>query len=124
MRSLLALAVVLLAASAAHALPPYFKKFEDLYAGPASPPGFADKVTAAKCNVCHIPEMNKRMRNSYGDALHKAGLTKALAKEFTAKDPKAINAVEDAFKQGDGEMSPDKVNKYGDLFRSGKLHDK
>jgi hypothetical protein len=120
MRSLFALAVVLAAASAAQARPPFFEKFKDLYAGPESPQGFADKVAQTKCNVCHIPDKNKKMKNSYGEALQKAGLNKDLAKGLTNKDAQAIKAAEDAFKKVEAQKSPDGPT-YGDLFKAGKL---
>jgi hypothetical protein len=123
MRSLLALFVVLAAASAAQARPQFFEKFKELYAGPEAPKGFPEKVADTKCNVCHIPEKNKKMKNSYGEALQKAGFNQNMAKGIAGGDANAIKKANDGFKKVEAQKSPDGPT-YGELFKAGKLHSK
>jgi hypothetical protein len=106
----------------AQAVPPYLKKFQDLYAGPTAPAGFAEVVETTRCSVCHIPEMNKRQRNSYGNAVKKAGLTKSMPKAAET-DPKVAKAIDDAFEKA-GRQKSSEGPTYVELFKAGKLHSK
>jgi hypothetical protein len=109
-------------ANVGHAMPPFFQKFQDLYAGPKSPPGYPDKVTKAKCNVCHVEGEKKNVNNEYGKALQKAGLSKQVAKDL--KDPvkmaQAIKDMEKAFDDAAKEKNS-KDESFGDRIKDGKL---
>lgn len=107
--------------SAAHAQPPFFEKFQDMY-GRNAPPDFQEKIKAMKCNICHVKDEPKKVHNEYGEALKKAGLSKQQAKDLKdpAKAAQANKDIEEAFKKVE-EQKNSKGEKFGDRIKAGKL---
>jgi len=126
-RIVLSLALVLIVANRASAIPPFFKEFQAKYVKADSADekdkAFATLVTqTAKCNVCH-QGTDKKMRNAYGQKLSellkkdnfKAERLKDEADKCKAEMIAAFDAVA-AMKSGD-DASPT----FGELLAQGKL---
>jgi hypothetical protein len=101
----------------AHALPEFKKEFDAKYVKPdgtAEQKSLAAAVKAANCNVCHGKDDkgmdSKKVRNAYGEALHK--FIHKKDKKDVEKIRKALADVE-AMKNGDGT--------FGDKLKAGKL---
>jgi len=88
----------------------YVKKDSSIDADKA----FAEAVTAAKCNVCHMGK-SKKMRNEYG---------KALSQFAKKKDAKNIEKLQEALEKAAAlKSNPDDPNSptFGELIAQGKL---
>ncbi len=91
-------------------------KFLETYASPESKDttdAFKALAKDAKCNVCHIQGENKKKRNPYGEAIHKAlEEAKFPVKDFgkDANNPTLSAQVKDVFKKV-GEMKAGKTDK-------------
>lgn len=109
----------------AQAMPPFFKEFQAKYVkADEKDKAFAALVTqTAKCNVCHVPGPDKKMRNAYGKQLSmilkkenfKADRLKAEPDKCAAEIAAALDAVA-AMKSGD-----DQSQTFGELIAAGKL---
>jgi hypothetical protein len=109
-------------ADRAEAIPLFYTKFEEKYAGAAANPEFSALVKEVKCNVCHVKGEKKEVRNAYGETLHKMGLEKDnYKKERVDNEADAVHKeLMDAFdkaaatKNAGGEA-------YGDRLKGNKL---
>jgi len=125
--------VVGVAPALAHA--PFKKAFEDRYVKNGSE-ALKASFEKAGCNVCHVKDEKKDVRNGYGQALHKAlmdgdlkGVLKASdEKEFSEKLKELVKSDKEvALKNFDDAVG--KVEKaagpggktWGDLFKGGML---
>lgn len=82
-------------------------------------PSIADEVKTKKCNVCHIGATDKKTRNDFGIALHKALGGKDLAKDKT--NERDIAKIKAALKKIEAEKSSVAGKTFGDLIKEGKL---
>ena len=102
----------------AYAIKPFKEEFEKMYvkATPATDEEkkLAEAVDAAKCNVCHVGE-NKKMRNTYGQAL-----SKLITKKDGKETEKIKKALEDVAKQH-SDPNDDKSPTFGELISKGSL---
>ncbi|MFO1066830.1 MAG: hypothetical protein U0892_23470 [Pirellulales bacterium] len=86
-------------------------------------PEFKKLVTEeAKCNVCHIQGENKKKRNPYGEAVHKAiEEAKFPVKDFGKEPAKYADQVKDLFKKV-GEKKAEKADKtFAERIKAGQL---
>jgi hypothetical protein len=78
-------------------------KFIEVYASPDSKDtsdAFKTLAKEAKCNVCHIQGENKKKRNPYGEAVHKAiEDAKFPVKEFGKEPAKYADQVKEMLKK-------------------------
>ncbi len=113
------------------AIPPFWKEFEAKYVKADSADdkdkAFAKLATDAKsgkCNVCHVADQEKKVRNAYGKAVNtllkkdnfKTERLKDEADKCKAEIAAALDAVA-ALKSGDDEKAPT----FGALIVEGKL---
>lgn len=110
-----AVAVVGLSTDRASAVPAFNKQWLATYEkSPA-----IEAAKEAKCNLCHVPDEKKTVRNAYG-----ATLTKFVTKDDYNNlkgDADALKAkLEDAFKKAAAEKAPSGET-WGKLFEGGKV---
>jgi cytochrome c553 len=109
---IVALAVACFATTCA--TPAFAKKqfndqFKKIYAGDKANEDFVKLVKEAKCNVCHVKGEKKKVRNTYGKALHEA-VEKAEfpVKEFKKDQEKYAEQLKEIFKKIEDSKSGDK----------------
>jgi hypothetical protein len=118
--SCLAVSAVMLASSRpALAIKPFKDEFDKKYniKTPANDAekSLAEKVSVAKCNVCHVGA-SKKKRNAFGEALDQY-----LDKKTDAKD---VAKIQESLAKVEAEHSvkgDDKSPTFGDLIKQGKL---
>jgi hypothetical protein len=91
------------------ARPKYFATFNEVY------PKLKEQAGGKKCNVCHIGATDKKTRNDYAKALHKA-----LGGDET-KNVLDAEKIKEALKKAEKEKSSEKDKTFGDLINDGKL---
>lgn len=79
----------------------------------------APVVEELKCNFCHVDKQEKKVRNDYGQALAKCGLSEEKFKELKADKEKLAEYVKQVMKKVEGEKSANGVP-FGDLIKAGK----
>ncbi len=98
-------------------------KFLEVYASPESKDtsdAFKTLAKEAKCNVCHINGENKKKRNPYGEALHKAiEEAKFPVKDFGKEPAKYADQVKDLLKKVSEKKVGDKS--FADRMKEGLL---
>ncbi|HTU25277.1 MAG TPA: hypothetical protein VMF30_07770 [Pirellulales bacterium] len=109
-------------AASVQAYPEFKEEFDKKYVKDANVPGIAAEEKAlsqaagtAKCNICHVKGENKKVRNSYGEALDK--LLDKGDKKNVAKINKALDSAADEKSDPNVANSPT----FGELIKSGKL---
>ena len=107
--------VVGLFAQSASARPPY-KKILDAETKDTK---IAACVETLKCNFCHVDKEAKEVRNTYGQALVKAGLTEEKFADLKADEEKLAAHVKAAMKKADAEKSASGET-FGELIKAGK----
>lgn len=112
---LVSLFVVGLLAQSATARPDY-KKVLDARAKDAK---IAPVVDELKCNFCHVKDKEKKVRNTYGQALMKCGLTEERFNELKADKEKLAEFVKAVMKKADAEKAAGGQT-FGDLIKAGK----
>ena len=100
---LIALVVVAGSVGPAHAFPEIKKEFRNKYVK-GEPATEAEKslkaaVEKADCAVCHVPDMDKKIRNSYGKAISKFVPEVIGIAEPTADDKKKLDELLEAGKE-------------------------
>ncbi len=115
-----AMAVVALTATPAHAVLEFKKQFAAKYVEGSDNAEFAAAVKKAKCNVCHFGK-KKKNRNAYGMALSEL-LDKANFKRSRTKaEPDEVRKeIFAAFEKVESMKDPSGVT-FGELFKAGKL---
>jgi len=72
-----------------------------------------------KCNFCHVDKEEKKVRNTYGMALTKCGLTATKFDELKGDKAKLADHVKEAMKKAEAVKSPSGET-FGDLIKAGK----
>jgi hypothetical protein len=102
-------------------------KFLEIYASPESKESsdaFKTLAKETKCNVCHIQGENKKKRNPYGEALHKAlEEIKFPVKEFAkdAKNPKYADQLKEVFKKVGDQKAGSTDKTFAARIKAGEL---
>ena len=131
-----AVAVALVIGSAApkaHALGEFKKAFEEKYVKEGDD-GIKASFKEQNCNLCHVKDEKKNVRNAYGKELAKLiegdanDRLKTAQKEGGADGRKAelekvMEEVEKAFKELEEMKKENSDTTYGDVIKSGKLED-
>ncbi len=113
MKKFLMVALVLVistsAASPAFAIKQLADQFKKLYVTDKATPEFKAAIEEAKCNVCHVEKENKKkVRNYYGEAVHKALENDKFPLDELKKSPeKLADRLNDIFKKLEEEKSGD-----------------
>lgn len=107
--------VVGLLAQSALARPDYKKVLDSQAKGTK----IAPVVEELKCNFCHVKEKEKKVRNTYGQALAKIGLSEAKFTELKADKEKLAECVKAVMKKAEAEKSASGAT-FGDLIKAGK----
>jgi len=76
-------------------------------------------VKELKCNFCHVEKEEKKVRNAYGVALIKSGLSEERFNELKADKEKLAQCVKTVMKKAEAEKTPSGET-FGDLIRAGK----
>ena len=117
--SLVGVFVVGLLAQSALARPDY-KKVLDAQAKDTKIAPVAEEL---KCNFCHVKDKEKKVRNTYGEALAKSGLSEQKYKDLSAdkekKEKLVAEWVKAAMKKADAAKSASGQT-FGDLIKAGK----
>jgi len=99
----------------ASALPPFNKEWVAKYNQGEKNAAFNE----AKCNVCHVPDENKKMKNEYGKAVGKF-LSKKKYTEIKEDEAAAKKYILEGLQKAEAEKGPSGKS-YGDLLKAGKL---
>ena len=113
--TLVALFVVGLLVQSAMARPDYKKVLDTV----SKDTKVASVVEELKCNVCHVDKEEKKVRNDYGQALIKCGLTEEKYKELKADKEKLAEFVKEIMKKVEAEKSASGAT-FGELITAGK----
>ena len=113
--TLVALFVVGLLVQSAMARPDYKKVLDTV----SKDTKVASVVEELKCNVCHVDKEEKKVRNDYGQALIKCGLTEEKYKELKADKEKLADFVKEIMKKVEAEKSASGAT-FGELIKAGK----
>lgn len=79
----------------------------------------APVVEELKCNFCHVKDKEKKIRNAYGQALAKSGLSEEKFKAMKEDKEKLMECVKAVMKKADAEKSSAGAT-FGDLIKAGK----
>jgi uncharacterized protein YxeA len=111
-------------ASTAKSRPQYYAQFQKMYVksdGSQQDQDFAKEVKDAKCQVCHAPGKDRKLRNSYGKELAKVinpdDATGFKGERDKTKIDEALKKVADMHVDPNDSKSPT----YGELIKEGKL---
>jgi hypothetical protein len=100
-------------------------KFIEVYASPDSKDtsdAFKTLAKEAKCNVCHIQGENKKKRNPYGEAVHKAiEDAKFPVKEFGKEPAKYADQVKEMLKKVGEQKAGGTGKSFIDRIKAGEL---
>jgi hypothetical protein len=113
--TLVALFVVGLLVQSAMARPDYKKVLDTV----SKDTKVASVVEELKCNVCHVDKEEKKVRNDYGQALIKCGLTEEKYKELKADKEKLADFVKEIMKKAEAEKAASGAT-FGELIKAGK----
>jgi hypothetical protein len=110
----------------AWAIKPFSDVFKAKYVDKSKNEDFKKLVIekAKNCNVCHVQGENKKVRNPYGEASHKAGLTKKdfepmfKSEETKAKAEKEVMALLEKLEEMKADGSKET---FGERIKNGKL---
>lgn len=111
-------------ATPAFAIKQFNDQFKEMYAGDEAKEEFKKLVTEAKCNVCHVEKENKKkVRNSYGKALHEAlEKDEFPIADFKKDTEKYAERLKDIFKKIAEEKSGDEKHKtFADRMKADLL---
>jgi hypothetical protein len=79
----------------------------------------APVVEELKCNLCHVDKEEKKVRNDYGQALAKCGLSEEKYKELKEDKEKLAAYVKEVMKKAEAEKSAGGAT-FGELIKAGK----
>lgn len=113
--TLVALFVVGLLVQSAMARPDYKKVLDTV----SKDTKVATVVEELKCNICHVDKEEKKVRNDYGQALIKCGLTEEKYKELKADKDKLAEYIKGIMKKVEEEKSASGAT-FGELIKAGK----
>lgn len=116
----LVVAVLVLLAVPAIALPPFNIQWKAKYVDGSKNEAFVKAVDEAKCNVCHDPaSKSKKDHNVYGKAVKKF-LTKADYNKVKGDEAVAKKYILEALQKAEAEKAADGKT-YGEKLKEGKL---
>jgi hypothetical protein len=116
-----AVVVTAFTAAPAFALPVFKKEWEERYITPSMNEDFKAAYKEASCNVCHVPEEKKELRNPYGMALSKLLPKDNYKKERIDAEPEKVKAeIIAAFEKVETAKGVNGES-YGERLKSGKL---
>jgi hypothetical protein len=100
-------------------------KFLEIYASPDSKDSsddFKKLAKEAKCNVCHIQGENKKKRNPYGEAMHKAiEDAKFPTKDFGKMPEKYADQIKEIFKKVGEQKAGSTDKSFVERMKAGEL---
>jgi len=110
---------------AAHAIPAFRTAFEDEYVDEESQEEvavtLAAAVDAARCNVCHVPDEKKTVRNAYGEALSELLKKDNYKRSRIKEEPEKVTAeFKAAFAKVAALQAADGTT-FGARIKTGKL---
>lgn len=76
-------------------------------------------VKELKCNFCHVDKKPKKIRNTYGKALEKVGVSEAKYKELKEDKEKLADYIKQAMEAAAAETSPSGKT-FGELIEAGE----
>jgi len=79
----------------------------------------APVVEELKCNLCHVDKEEKKVRNDYGQALVKCGLSEEKYKELKEDKEKLAAYIKEVIKKAEAEKSASGAT-FGELIKAGK----
>jgi hypothetical protein len=100
----------------AGAIPPFQRAFAKRYGGSRN---YDAQIQRANCMLCHTSNTDKRLKNSYGDAVA-IYLVKADYDERKGDPDKADRYIDVGLKRAEEELSPYGLT-FGELIKQGKL---
>jgi hypothetical protein len=110
----------------ARAIPPFRDAFKTKYVDNSNDPAFKAAFDTAKCNLCHVPHKDKKIRNDYGKALAK--ITGGnVSRRLAGAPPGGGQVLKDILKTFDqalDKVADDKSSTgetYGERIKAGKL---
>lgn len=114
---------LLLLASPAMAIGEFGKQWKEKYTtGDDVSAEFKSAAKKANCNICHVnKEDKKKVRNEYGQALHKFLKAEDFPKDYVKANPEeAQKKIFEGFDKAAELMSKD-GKKFGDKIKEGEL---
>lgn len=111
--------VVVLGVAPALAHAPFKKAFEDRYVKNGSE-ALKASFEKAGCNVCHVKDEKKDVRNAYGKALDKNLMDGDLKELLKTDKEKVLKSLDEAFAKTEKEAGAGGKT-WGDLFKAGTL---
>lgn len=100
---------LMLLASPAMAISEFGKQWKNEYLGDGADPAFVKTGRKAGCYVCHVKgEDKKKVRNEYGNAVHKYLKAEDFPKEYVKDNPEEAKAkILEGFKKAGEQKSSD-----------------
>ncbi len=96
-------------------------QFTETYVKSSENEEFKALADEAKCNVCHVKDENKKIRNEYGEAVAEFLRKKDFPPDRFKKEPeKCKEEIEAAFKKVAEKTAKDGET-FGDKIKAGKL---
>ncbi|MCG8651558.1 MAG: hypothetical protein MI861_17080 [Pirellulales bacterium] len=121
-RLALLFACLMFFATPAMAISEFSKQWKNEYLGDDAAADFKKIGRKAGCNVCHVKgEDKKKVRNEYGNALHKYLDSKDFPKDWVKENPEeAKKKILEGFKKAAEHKSKD-GKKFGEKIKNGEL---
>jgi hypothetical protein len=113
---------LLMFATPAMAISEFSKQWKAEYLGEEADEDFVKVGRKAGCYVCHVKgEDKKKVRNEYGEALHKYLDSEDFPKDWVKENPEeAKQKILEGFKKAADHMSKD-GKKFGDKIKNNEL---
>jgi hypothetical protein len=121
-RLALVIGCLLLFASPALAISEFSKQWKNEFLGEGADEDYVKTARKAGCNICHVKgEDKKKVRNEYGEALHKYLDSEDFPKDWVKENPEeAKKKILEGFKKAADHKSKD-GKKFGDKIKSNEL---
>ena len=122
-RVLVLFGCLFLFASPVFATSEFSKQWKNHYlSGDDVKPDFVKTGRKAGCYVCHVKKQDKKkVRNEYGEAVHKFLKAKDFPKDYVKENPEeAKKKILEGFKKA-AELKSKDGEKFGDKIKAGKL---
>lgn len=113
---------LLIFATPALAISEFNKQWKNEFLGEDADDTFKSVARKASCNVCHVKkEDKKKVRNEYGEAIHKYLDSKDFSKEWVKDNPEeAKKKILEGFKKA-GEHKDKNGKKFSDKIKANEL---
>lgn len=121
-RLALVLGCLMFVSSPAMAISEFGKQWKEKYLGDDAPEAFKTAGRKAGCFVCHVKdEDKKKVRNEYGQALHKFLKAEDFPKEYLKSNPEeAQKKIFEGFEKA-AEMKSKDGKAFGEKIKAGEL---